>query len=222
MRRGKPATAKTLKPPARGGIEPPAPRERLLAVAGELFYRQGIRSVGVDEIVAEAKVAKMSLYRSFASKDELAAAYLAERDERYWSWWDGTVARHPDEPRRQIKALFLSLAERTTRPNWRGCPFTNAATEFPEADNPARKIAEANKRELRRRLRTLAEAAGAHRPAALADQLVLLFEGAYTTAQTFGADGPAKAVAEAADALVAAQLGASGRRRRRAIAGAAP
>jgi AcrR family transcriptional regulator len=213
MRRGKTATAKTPKPAARGGVEPPAPRARLLAVAGDLFYRQGIRSVGVDEIVAAANVAKMSLYRSFASKDELAAAYLAERDERYWRWWDGIVARHPGEPRRQIKALFRSLAERTTRPNWRGCPFTNAATEFPEPDHPARKIAEANKRELHRRLRALAAAAGARRPAALADQLVLLFEGAYSCAQTFGGDGPAKAVADAADALVAAQLGDSGRQR---------
>jgi AcrR family transcriptional regulator len=220
MRRAKAAAAKTPKQAGRGAEPPAAPRERLLAVAGDLFYRQGIRSVGVDEIVAAANVAKMSLYRSFASKDELAAAYLEERDERYWRWWDAAVGLHPGEPRRQLKALFGSLAERTTRPNWRGCPFTNAATEFPEADHPARKIAEANKRELRRRLQALADAVGARRPAALADQLVLLFEGAYTTAQTFGADGPAKAVADAADALVAAQLG-GGRKRRRATAAAA-
>ena len=213
MRRGKTATAKTPRQADSAGGEAPAPRERLLAVAGDLFYRQGIRSVGVDEIVAEAKVAKMSLYRSFASKDELAAAYLMERDERYWRWWDGIVAKHPGEPRRQIEALFLSLAERTTHPKWRGCPFTNAATEFPEPDHPARKIAEDNKRELQRRLRALAASAGARRPADLADQLVLLFEGAYTTAQTFGTDGPAKSVANAADALVAAQLRYAKRRR---------
>lgn len=209
MRRGKAGAAKMPRQAEREA----APRERLLAVAGDLFYRQGIRSVGVDEIVAAANVAKMSLYRSFASKDELAAAYLEERDQRYWRWWDDTVARHPGAPRRQIKALFQSLAERTTRPKWRGCPFTNAATEFPEADHPARKIAEANKRELHRRLHVLAEAAGARRPAALADQLVLLFEGAYTSAQTFGSGGPAKSVADAADALVAAQLGESSRKR---------
>jgi AcrR family transcriptional regulator len=175
MRRGKAATAKTPRRAGKADGEPPAPRERLLAVAGDLFYRQGIRSVGVDEIVLEANVAKMSLYRSFASKDELAAAYLTERDERYWRWWDGIVAKHPGEPRRQIKALFLSLAERTTHPKWRGCPFTNAATEFPEPDHPARKIAEANKRELQRRLRALAEAAGACRPEELSHPIVLLF-----------------------------------------------
>jgi AcrR family transcriptional regulator len=213
MRRGKAAAAKTLPPAERGRGEPAAPRARLLAAAGDLFYRQGIRSVGVDEIVAEANVAKMSLYRSFASKDELAAAYLAERDRRYWRWWEETAARHEGDPRRQLKALFRSLAERTTRPNWRGCPFTNAATEFPDAGHPARKIAEANKRELRRRLAALAEAMGARRPAALADQLVLLFEGAYTSAQTFGSAGPAKAVGEAADALVAAQTSRGSRQR---------
>jgi AcrR family transcriptional regulator len=78
MQRRQPAAAKT-QPSA--GEDRPA-RERLLAVAGELFYRQGIRSVGVDEIIAAADVAKMSLYRSFASKDALIAAYLREQDAR--------------------------------------------------------------------------------------------------------------------------------------------
>jgi len=60
--------------------------QRLLAVANDLFYRHGIRSVGIDQVIAEANVAKMSLYRSFASKDELAAAYLKERHKLYWQW----------------------------------------------------------------------------------------------------------------------------------------
>src|SRR5260370_24040600 len=84
----------------------PAPRERLLAVAGDLFHRQGIRSVGVDEIVAEANVAKMSLYRSFPSEDELAAAYLEGRHRRYSRWWDNILARPPRAPPRPPKALF--------------------------------------------------------------------------------------------------------------------
>src|SRR5258708_9078279 len=95
MRRERPAAATMPKP---------APRERLLAVAGDLFYRQGIRSGGVDEIVAEANVAKMSLYRSFASNDELPPAYLAERDQRYWRWWDSTVPRPPRPPRPHLQA----------------------------------------------------------------------------------------------------------------------
>ncbi|HJT07176.1 MAG TPA: TetR/AcrR family transcriptional regulator [Stellaceae bacterium] len=197
----------TRKGPAaeENAAEKPA-RERILAVASDLFYRQGIRSVGVDEVVAAAGVAKMSLYRSFPSKDELAAAYLEAVDERYWRWWDEIAARHPQAPREQLRELFLSLAKRTTRADWRGCPFTNAATEFPEIGHPARAVAEANKHELRRRLVDLCRAIEAQEPAALADQLVLLFEGAYTSAQTFGADGPACAVAAAAEALIEAQL----------------
>jgi AcrR family transcriptional regulator len=202
MQRRQPAAAKTQ---GSAGEDRPA-RERLLAVAGELFYRQGIRSVGVDEIIAAADVAKMSLYRSFASKDALIAAYLRERDESYWRHWDAVIEHHPEGPRAQLLALFRSLARRAARPEWRGCPFTNAATEFPEPEHPARRVAEAHKRELRRRLRGLARATGADDAAALADQLVLLFEGVYASVQTFGAKGPAAAVVQAVDAVIAAQL----------------
>jgi AcrR family transcriptional regulator len=200
--------AEPAKKPESAAVEraQPSARERILAVAGDLFYWQGIRSVGVDEIVAQADVAKMSLYRSFPSKDDLAAAYLEATNARYWRWWDEVVGRYPEAPLEQLRALFRSLAKRATRADWRGCPFTNAATEFPEPDHPARAVAEANKRELRRRLALLAKAAGARHPAALADQLVLLFEGAYTSAQTFGAGGPAAQVTDAAEALIAAQL----------------
>jgi AcrR family transcriptional regulator len=202
MRRRKVPAAKMQAEAATG--EEPSARDRLLAAASELFYRQGIRSVGVDDIVAKADVAKMSLYRSFPSKDVLAAAYLQAVDRRYWRWWDETVARHPGDPPAQLRALFRSLVRRTTRADWRGCPFTNAATEFPEPDHPARLVAEANKRELRRRLLGVVRAAGARRPALLADELLLLVEGAYVSGQTFGSDGPAAAAAEAADALIAA------------------
>ena len=203
MQRRKRTSAKPQSVRAR---ERPA-RERLLAVASDLFYRRGIRSVGIDEIIAAADVAKMSLYRSFRSKDELVAAYLRELDRDYWRRWDAAVARHPGSPRDQLKELFRTLERWTTRPDWRGCPFTNAATEFPEPDHPARRVAEANKRELRRRLQKLARAAAGTRNApALADQLMLLFEGAYSSAQTCGPRGPAGAVAKAADALLAAAL----------------
>jgi len=204
MQRRKTTAAKMRKLPAAAGEA--SVRERLLAAAGELFYRQGIRSVGVDEVVARADVAKMSLYRSFPSKDVLAAAYLEAIDQRYWRWWEETLARHEGEPREQLRALFRALVRRTTAEEWRGCPFTNAATEFPEPDHPARKVAEANKRELRRRLASLARAAGVARPAQLADQLVLLFEGAYVSGQTFGPRGPAAAAADAAEALIAAAV----------------
>lgn len=182
-------------------------RERIFEAAKDLFYRLGIRAVGVESIVAAAGATKMSLYRSFPSKDDLVVAYLQDWDGRYWQWWDNVVARHPGDPRQQIRALFKSVAGRTTRPGSRGCPFTNAATEFPEPGHPGRAVAAANKAKLRERLRDLARATGAREPERLGDQLFLLIEGAYASAQIMGPDGPALNLAEAADELVAAQLG---------------
>ncbi len=182
-------------------------RERIFAVAKDLFYRLGIRAVGVETIVASAGATKMSLYRSFPSKDDLVVAYLQDLDAGYWQWWENVMARHPEDPRLRIRALFKAVAGKTTRPAYRGCPFTNAATEFPEADHPARMVATANKAKLRAKLRELARAAGAREPERLGDQLFLLIEGAYASGQIMGPAGPALNIAEAAEALVAAQLG---------------
>jgi AcrR family transcriptional regulator len=181
----------------------PKARDRIFAVAKDLFYRQGIRAVGVEGIVAAAGATKMSLYRSFPSKDDLVVAYLRDRDQTYWQWWDEIMDRHAGDPRRQIQALFESVGTRTCRAGYRGCPFTNAATEFPEPEHPGREVAAENKRELRARLRGLAAAAGARDAAALGDQLFLLIEGAYASGQIMGPDGPSATIADAAETLVA-------------------
>jgi AcrR family transcriptional regulator len=181
-------------------------RERIFEVAAELFYREGIRAVGIDMIVARSGVAKMSLYRNFASKDDLVVAFLKHRNSIYWAWFDDAMAKHPDDPRRQVADLFASLARRVTGPRYRGCPFINTATEFPDPAHPARAICLANKRELRARLLELSTRLGARDPQSLADQFHLLIEGAYASIQTLGSDGPALRLPEAAAALVAAQL----------------
>ena len=87
-------------------------RERILETADDLFYREGIHAVGIDTIIDKSGVAKMSLYRSFASKDDLVAAYLESRGQRYWQWWDGVMARNANEPRRQLRDLFEAIAVR--------------------------------------------------------------------------------------------------------------
>ena len=133
----------------------------------------------------------MSLYRSYPSKDELVAAYLRDRDSKYWGWWDKIVAAHPGNARAQLVGIFESIA---------------AAIEFPEPDHPGRAVAAENKRDLRERLRGLAKQVGARDAAALADGLLLLAEGAYTISQTLGPSGPAKHLAAAAEALIAASL----------------
>jgi AcrR family transcriptional regulator len=180
--------------------------ERIRETALDLFYRAGIRATGVDEIVTRAGVTKPSLYRSFPSKDELAAAYLRDFEAGFWRRFDKAVADHPGDPRAQILAYLEGLAHRATRPDYRGCGLTNAAVEYPERDHPARHVAEANKHAFRERLFDMAREIGATDPRALADGLLLLIEGAFATGQLFGPDGPAGSVARAADALIAASL----------------
>jgi AcrR family transcriptional regulator len=194
-------------PAAPVAAEPPIKRaaERIGETARELFYRQGIRAVGVDEIVTRAGVTKPSLYRAYASKDELAAAYLRGYDGEFWARFDQTATDHPDDARAQLLAWLEGLAARATQAGYRGCGLTNAAVEYPQAGHPARVVAEANKTELRRRLRDLAQRLGARDADALGDSLLLLIEGAYASGQLFGEGGPAAVIAKAAEALIDAQ-----------------
>jgi AcrR family transcriptional regulator len=200
-------------PSAESPERPPRAADKIRQTARELFYREGIRAVGVDEIVARAGVTKPSLYRNFSSKDELAASYLGDHEGEFWRRFDAAVAAHPGDPRAQLREFFTKLSARATRRGYRGCGLTNAAVEYPEAGHPARAVAEAHKRRLRRRLTDMAEAMGAADPEVLADGLLLLLEGAYVSGQLFGPDGPARSVAVAADRLIAASL--SGKKRRR-------
>ncbi|MCG8271660.1 TetR/AcrR family transcriptional regulator [Aquamicrobium sp. NLF2-7] len=188
----------------------PAAAKRILDVARDLFYRQGIRAIGVDEIVRTAGVAKPSLYRAFSSKDELAASYLRQYDREFWERFDDAVAAHPGDPRAQILAFLTRVGQRTQTPAYRGCGMTNAAVEYPQADHPARRVSEDNKRELRRRLREMARGMGAADADTLGDGLLLLIEGAYISGQLFGAGGPAQAVARNAELLIDASPKAGG------------
>ncbi|WP_448203193.1 TetR/AcrR family transcriptional regulator [Azospirillum sp. sgz302134] len=179
-------------------------RDRILETAADLFYREGIRAVGVDTIIARSGVAKMSLYRNFASKDDLVCAYLEEIERTFWSWWDRVTARTPDDPKAQLKGLFVSLGHWIVHPKFRGCPFINAAVEFREPDHPGRALSLAHKRKVRERLRDLAAAAGAVDPDRLAGQLQLLMEGAYVGGQTLESDDRGATVATTADTLIEA------------------
>lgn len=196
----KPAS-KTLK----AGGKPTA-ADRIRQTANDLFYRLGIRAVGVDEIVSRAGVTKPSLYRAFSSKDELAACYLRDYEARFWQRFDEAVEAHPGNPRAQIVAFLKGAGQRASAAGYRGCGLTNAAVEYPEGGHPARLVAEANKRALRQRLRAMAAEMGATDADALGDGLMLLIEGAYVSGQLFGKGGPAIAVAENADRLIDAWL----------------
>ena len=107
----------------------PRAAERILASARELFYRDGIRAVGVDEIVSNAGVTKPSLYRSFASKDELAAAYLRRYEAEFWARFNGAMGEDAADPKAQLLDYLKGLGERAMAPDYRGCGLSNAAIE---------------------------------------------------------------------------------------------
>lgn len=168
-------------------------RDQILNTAGRLFFRSGYRAVGVDTIIAESGVAKATLYRYFASKDELIAAYLEEMDRLFWAWFNG-AAGTADNPRDQMKAVFAALEILTSSPACYGCPFLIAATEFPDAEHPGHQIAIRNKGSVRSRLRALSAEAGARDPELLGDQLLLLMDGAFMAVRLFGVHNTAERV----------------------------
>ena len=179
-------------------------RDRIMQTASELFYRHGIRAVGVETIATEAGSNKMSFYRHFPSKDALVAEYLREEERGCLRWWDETLAAHAGNPRLQVESLFDVLVKNTCCVESRGCALANAAVEITEADHPARPVIEKYKAEMRRRFRELARDMHAREPEALGDSLMLLWEGAYLTRVTMGQHGPVQGAAKAARALIAA------------------
>jgi AcrR family transcriptional regulator len=164
--------------PAKGEV---SARERILATASELFYREGIRAIGVDTVVERSGVSKTSLYRLFESKDALIAAFAAERDRSFWAWWDYIEQQQADDPRALLDALLSGIAERIGRPAYRGCPFLNLMTEFPNEQHPGRVVAKGNKEEMRARLATIVAKVGAVDSNRVAFQLMLIINGAYTS-----------------------------------------
>jgi AcrR family transcriptional regulator len=158
-----------------------AVRERILETASGLFYREGVRAVGVDLVVAEAGVAKTSLYRHFRTKDDLIAAFLEREDKDFWRTWEDVTQKHRDDPAGELHAHMDWIGERVGRPLYRGCPQLNVAAEFPHADHPARLVATAHKLELRRRLLDIAQRMGVARSEELAGQLAVLINGAFVS-----------------------------------------
>ena len=178
-------------------------RERLLAAADELFYREGINSVGIDRVLAHAGVAKASLYATFGSKDELIRAYLEGKSEARRARIEGKIAQHK-LPREQLLAVFDAMAETFAAPGFRGCAFLMANSELPGGER-TRPVCDAYRGYIRELFTRLAKEAGARNAPALAQQLVLLYDGALVAAQM---DGNA-AAAGAAKAMAAGLLDAS-------------
>ncbi len=166
-------------------------RDRIFETACNMFYKQGIRCVGVDAIASEAGTNKMSFYRNFASKDELVAEYLQCLEREHWAWWDETIAPYAGDARRQIEVLFDAWVAKSRKEDDHGCAFANAAVEIREAEHPALEVVHKAKAEKRRRFRKLAKEAGASSPDLLGDALTLLAEGGAMSRLAFACqEGP--------------------------------
>jgi AcrR family transcriptional regulator len=188
----------------------PRVRDKIFETACNLFYRYGIRAVGVDAIAQEAGTNKMSFYRSFPSKEDLVAEYLREQEREYFEWWDSTIAPYRGDARKQLFALFDGFLHMSCRDQVegecrtsRGCALGNAAVEIPEDNEMLAGIVHGYKTEIRKRLRKLAKEAGARDANALGDSLMLLLEGGYYTRLTYDQNsGPVAAIAKAARSLI--------------------
>jgi AcrR family transcriptional regulator len=183
----------------RAGPAEPAPpprtaRERVLRAAYDLFCRHGVQAVGVDRIVAEAGVAKMTLYKHFRSKEELIVATLELRGELWTRGWLGrSLAEHPGPPGATLLAIFDNLDEWVRSDDFDGCLFNNSLLETHDADSPVRAGALEQRTNVRELIRELADAAGAPAPETLARDFQLLMTGTIVAAEEGDLGAPRRA-----------------------------
>ncbi|MBF4994126.1 TetR/AcrR family transcriptional regulator [Arthrobacter gandavensis] len=149
-------------------------RERILDAATDAFYRGGIRAVSADKIIAAAATTKVTFYRHFPTKDDLVAAYL-DRQSALVREAAGTL---PADPCEALRTLALAMGTEACRPGFRGCPFINAAAEYPAADHPVRAAVARHRGWFRALVAELAGRLGAVDPGLAADQLIMLRDGA--------------------------------------------
>ncbi len=180
------------------------PAERIVEAAGDLFHRRGLRSVSVDEIVARAGVTKPTLYRHFVSKAELAAEYARRLVAMDRAIVTLIVAGLPDDPLAQLRAIVAEFAERLASLDGWGRALTCLAVELGESEHPARSVVQAWRAELRERLTDIGRRAGLGQPDRLTDGLLLLLEGGSVLRLAAPPNGPAAALADVADELIAA------------------
>ena len=181
--------------------------DKVSEAAKELFYKRGIRAVGVDEIVTQAGVTKPSLYRTYSSKDDLVTCCLREHAEEGRALFEQALTKAPGDPRAQLSHVLRAFADLAAGQEFRGCPVSNAAVEFPDPDHPVHQLSKQLKVEQRERLRSLVAELGVRDPECLTDGLVLLFEGAASAHQSYGCSGPATAFVSSAEALIDSYVG---------------
>ncbi|SDU23743.1 TetR/AcrR family transcriptional regulator [Stappia sp. ES.058] len=193
---------------ARSSIDKPA-RERVIDAANRLFYREGIRAVSVDAVAADAGVTKKTLYYHFKSKDDLVAEYLTSRDQPnlklFETWFDSAQGDAADK----VEAIFVELARSARHPKWRGCGFLRTAAELANLPgHPAMKIGSAHKKAFEGWLAARFLQDGIDSPEAIARQVVLLMDGAFSTMLVHRDADYAEEAGRAAKSIVRASFGA--------------
>lgn len=177
-------------------------RDHLVNVAADLFYKEGIHATGIDKIINQSGVARMTLYKHFKSKEELVLATLKQHDRQIREWLVAAVERNAQEPSERLLAVFDAFDERIRSDMFWGCPLAKAVGEYPDRKNPIRQTAIQHKRMFRSYIHGLAVAAGVNDPVTIANQIYLLLEGAIVTAQVTGNVDAAKEARAAAEVLV--------------------
>lgn len=176
-------------------------REKILATAEQLIYQNGIHATGMDLLVKTSGVARKSIYRYFATKDEVAAAALNARDVRWMNWFR-TESDKAETPEARILNMFLVLKGWFESEGFRGCAFINTAGEVGDPDDPIRLIAKLHKQKLLDYTQELTEQLNIEQPSVLARKLLILMEGAITTARVMGDYGAADSARDIAQLLL--------------------
>lgn len=177
-------------------------RQRLLETADRLFYQEGVRAVGIDRIIAEAGVAKMSLYKHFPSKDDLILAVLEYRETGVLEFFRSAMERHSKKVKNPLRAFFAALKDHFNSPGFRGCPFQNAAVELADPTHPGAEFVRGHKQRFSEFLRGLVEGTVGKAAAKLAPAVCILVEGAIITAVIQGNPDAADVARDAALKLV--------------------
>jgi AcrR family transcriptional regulator len=179
-------------------------RERIVKTAERLFYAEGVRAVGIDRIIAEADVAKMSLYNHFPSKDHLILAVLQYRETKFDGLFTKWMQRHTEAGLDRVRAFFAALKDWFESPGFRGCMFINARVELADAKHEGSKFAACHKDRFHALLaEIIAQTAGEKAAAATAPAIALLVEGAIVTAVMQESSKAAEVAQDAALALLA-------------------
>jgi AcrR family transcriptional regulator len=183
-------------------------RQRILEAADRLFYQHGIRAVGIDRVIAEAGVAKMSLYNHFPSKDDLILAVLKYREEAVLEFFRSSMERHGKKARNPLRAFFAALKDLFESPGFRGCAFQNAAVELADPAHPGTEFVRGHKQRFGEFLRGFIEGMQGQVAAKVAPAVAILVEGAIVTAVIQGNPEAADVARDAALKLVGGEKGA--------------